>query len=126
MKSLEQLKKEILEDGIIDANEVLEIKEVIYADGKIDEEEANFLFELNDAVSGKNNHSSWEKLFIEAITSFVLEDDSSHGEVDGEEASYLFKKIKGDGQIDPIEKNLLLNIKAKAKGFPSILEELIN
>ena len=58
MKALEELKKSVLEDGIIDAAEVKEIRDVVYADGKIDQEEAEFLFELNDAVSGHNNHSS--------------------------------------------------------------------
>ena len=52
MKTLEQLKKELLEDGIIDAQEVEELQAVLYADGVIDKDEANFLFELNDAVSG--------------------------------------------------------------------------
>ena len=86
MKSLETLKKEIIEDGVIDANEVKEIETVIYADGKIDKEEADFLFELNDAVSGKDNHSTWKELFVKAISSFVLDDDGSNGEIDEDEA----------------------------------------
>ena len=49
MKSLEELKKDVLEDGVIDAKEVQEIEKVIYADGKIDQDEADFLFDLNDA-----------------------------------------------------------------------------
>lgn len=59
MKTLNELKKELLADGVIDAAEVVELKEVLYADGVIDKSEAEFLFELNDAVSGKNNHESW-------------------------------------------------------------------
>ncbi|MGV8815981.1 MAG: TerB family tellurite resistance protein [Gelidibacter sp.] len=125
MKSLEQLKKELLADGIIDAVEVKELKEVLYADGVIDTEEAEFLFEINDAVSGKDNDASWESLFINAITSFLLEDEASPGEIDEEEAEWLFKRIKGDGQIDEIEKNLLLNLKDKAKSFPENLESLL-
>jgi hypothetical protein len=125
MKSLEQLKKELLADGIIDASEVKELEEILYADGVIDSEEAEFLFELNDAVSGKDNDSSWEALFIEAITNYLLEDENSPGEIDEEEAKWLHEKIKGDGQIDRIEKNLLLNLKNKAKSFPSNLESLL-
>ena len=55
MKSLEQLKSELLADGVIDAAEVTELETVLFADGKIDTEEAEFLFELNNAVSGKAN-----------------------------------------------------------------------
>jgi hypothetical protein len=76
---------------------------------------------LNDAVSGKDNHPSWETLFIEAITSFLLEDEVSPGEIDDEEAKWLLTKIQGDGQLDKTEKALLDNLKAKAKSFPEIL-----
>ncbi len=126
MKSLEQLKTELLADGIIDAAEVIELETVLFADGKIDSEEAEFLFELNNAVSGKANHSSWDTLFIKAISSYLLEDENSPGEIDTEEAEWLYNKIKGDGQIDDIEKNLLNNLKQNAKSFPANLESLMN
>ena len=124
MKTLEQLKKEILEDGIIDAGEVNELKEVLYADGIIDQEEADFLFELNDAVSGNDNDSSWQELFVEAISAFLLEDENSPGEIDSDEASWLFDKLNSDGQIDSVEKALLNNLKAKAKNLPENLSFL--
>jgi hypothetical protein len=125
MKSLKVLKKEILEDGIIDANEVKEIEAIIYQDGKIDQEEADFLFELNDAVSGKSNDKSWETLFIKAISSFVLDDDASNGEIDEDEAKYLFDKIQGDGKIDDIEKKLLNHLKSSVSAFPDKLNKLL-
>jgi len=125
MKTLKQLKIEILKDGIIDADEVKEIESVIYDDGEIDKEEADFLFELNDAVSGKSNHKSWEVLFIKAITSFVLDDDVSKGEIDEDEASYLFDKINGDGKIDAIEMKLLIHLKSSVNSFPKLLNDLL-
>jgi len=126
MKSLEQLKKELLADGIIDAAEVKELETALYADGKIDSAEAEFLFDLNNAVSGKANDAGWESLFIKAISSYLLEDESSPGEIDDKEAEWLFNKIKGDGKIDSIEKNLLLNLKSKSKKFPDNLASLLN
>ena len=59
MKSLDVLKVEVLADGIIDANEVKEIESVIYDDGIIDQAEADFLFDLNNAVSGKEDHEEF-------------------------------------------------------------------
>ena len=109
MKSLEELKKDLLADGIIDADEVKELED----------------FELNNAVSGNENAPEWKDFFIKAITSFVLDDDQSNGEVDDDEAKYLYDQIKGDGQIDDIEKALLENIKAKSKNFPALLAELL-
>ncbi|MBS1570955.1 MAG: TerB family tellurite resistance protein [Bacteroidetes bacterium] len=125
MKSLEQLKNEILADGIIDAAEVKELETVLFADGKIDTEEAEFLFDLNNAVSGKANHESWEALFIKAVSSYLLEDETSAGEIDTNEAEWLYNKIKGDGQIDSTEKNLLLHLKNVSKNFPDNLETLL-
>ncbi|MDR0688569.1 MAG: TerB family tellurite resistance protein [Prevotellaceae bacterium] len=121
MSTLSELKKSILADGVIDEAEVKQLREALYADGKIDKEEAEFLFELNDAVSGKNNHSSWETLFVEAITSFLLEDEQSPGEIDEAEAQWLLAKVQGDGQLDKTEKALLDNLKAKAKKLPDAL-----
>lgn len=125
MKTLEELKKELLEDGIIDAQEVATLEEVVFEDGVVDKEEADFLFDLNNAVSGNNNAPEWKDFFVKAITSFVLDDDKSNGEIDDDEAKYLYDQIKGDGKIDEIEKALLENIKAKSRNFPSLLEELL-
>jgi hypothetical protein len=125
-KTLQDLKKDILADGVIDAQEVKELEAVLYADGIIDKEEAEFLFELNDSVSGKQNHSSWSELFSKAIGSFLLDDEQSPGEIDKEETEWLFQKIQGDGQIDSVEKNLLLYLKNKSNSFPDKLESLIS
>lgn len=125
MKTLSEMKEDLLADGIIDANEVAELEVALYADGKIDEEEANFLFELNDAVSGKDNDPAWNKFFVKAICSYLLEDETSPGDIDDSEAEWLYAKINGDGQIDVLEKELLLTLKSQAKHFPAKLEELL-
>lgn len=125
MSKLNELKKSILADGVIDEQEVKQLREVLYADGVIDKEEAEFLFDLNDAVSGKNNHPSWEALFVDAITSFLLEDETSPGIVDEEEAKWLLAKIQGDGKLDNIEITLLKNLKAKSKQLPQSLLNLL-
>ena len=125
MKTLEELKKELLADGIIDAEEVQTLESVIFEDGGVDKEEADFIFELNNAVSGKENAPEWKDFFVKAITSFVLDDEQSNGEVDDDEAKYLYDQIKSDGQIDDVEKALLENIKAKSKNFPVLLAELL-
>jgi hypothetical protein len=122
---LDQLKAEILEDGIIDAEEVGWLRERLYDDGVIDQEEADFLFALNDAVSGKANHASWGELFAQAIADFVLKDDVSPGVVDEDEAAYLHGKLWADGQIDEVERLLIAKLKADAKApFPAKLEAL--
>jgi len=125
MKTLDELKKELLVDGVIDVEEVKTIREVIFADGKIEKDEADFVFELNNAVSGNANAPEWKSLFVEAISAFLLEDETSPNEIDADEAEYVYKQIKGDGQIDDIERALLMNLKEKSKNFPDILASLL-
>lgn len=125
MKTLEELKVELLKDGIIDKDEALMLEKRLFEDGKIDSEEAEFLFEINNAVSGKANDISWKELFVKAIVSYLMDDENSPNEIDEKETEWLYNKIKGDGTIDETEKELLLTLKSRAKIFPSRLEELL-
>ncbi|MDO4460876.1 MAG: TerB family tellurite resistance protein [Bacteroidia bacterium] len=114
-----------MDDGVIDAAEVKELEDVLYADGSIDTEEAEFLFELNDAVSGKANDASWNALFVRAICDYLLCDEKTIGVIDDDEAAWLVTKIGADGQVDGVEKELLSAIKSKAKSFPASLDALL-
>lgn len=125
MATLDELKKDLLADGVIDAAEVAKLKEALYADGVIDREEADFLFELNDAVSGNANAPEWNEFFTQAICDYLLKDEVSPGEIDADEEAWLIAKVNNDGQIDEAEKDLLKAIKAQAKSFPAGLEALL-
>ena len=114
-KPLTDLANDILSDGIIDADEVSKIRERVYADGIIDREEADFLFQLNDGASGKDNDPAWKAFFVEAITDHVLKDETSPDILDEDEAQYLIKKIEADDQVDDVELELLVNISADRK-----------
>lgn len=123
--TLQELKADLLADGIIDAGEVAKLKEILYADGIIDKDEAEFLFEINDTVTGKENDPSWEAFFIQAISDFLLKDEVSPGEIDSDEAAWIVEKIGADGQVDGTEKALIENLKKEAKSFPESLAALL-
>lgn len=123
--NLQEFKTQLLADGVIDAAEVAKLKEVLYADGSIDKEEAEFLFDLNDAVTGKANDAAWEAFFVQAISDYLLKDEVSPGEIDANEAAWLVEKIGTDGQVDATEKILLENLKQNAKSFPASLAALL-
>lgn len=112
--SLQELAASILEDGVIDAEEVETLRERLYADGVIDRGEADLLFDLNDAVSGRANAPSWQTLFVEAIADHLLQDEQSPGEVDETEGNWLISRIEGDGEYDAVERALLAHLKEKA------------
>jgi|SaaInl8_200m_RNA_FD_contig_123_8634_length_3055_multi_8_in_0_out_2_4 hypothetical protein len=123
-KALDELASDILEDGIIDAEEVQQIKKRLYEDGIIDRDEADFLFKVNDGASGAND-PSWKELFVEALTDHVTKDEQSPGVVDSDEAAYLIEKIKGDGKVDDVELALLVNITATARECHESLNKFI-
>lgn len=123
--NLQEFKTQLLTDGVIDAAEVAKLKEVLYADGTIDKEEAEFLFDLNDAVTGKANDAAWEAFFVQAISDYLLKDEVSPGEIDANEAAWIVEKIGTDGQVDATEKALLENLKQIAKSFPASLAALL-
>ena len=123
--TLQELKVDLLADGIIDAEEVSKLKGILYADGIIDKDEAEFLFEINDAVTGKENDPRGKRFFIQAISDFLLKDEVSPGEIDSDEAAWLVEKIGADGQVDGTEKALLENLKKEAKSFPESLAALL-
>ena len=66
--TLQALKTEILKDGVVDAGEGTQLRTEVLADGVVDRAEADVLFEINDAVSGKANAPEWSKFFVSAIS----------------------------------------------------------
>ncbi|MDR2345729.1 MAG: TerB family tellurite resistance protein [Planctomycetaceae bacterium] len=123
--SFTEIVKSILEDGIIDDAEVRALRKRLYADNKIEKDEADALFELNNGVKGKSNDDTWVYLFTDAICDFLLKDKTSPGVVDDDEGAWLIKKIEGDGEIDVTEKALLKKLKERAASLPAnLLEKL--
>ena len=116
---MQELVDSVVADGVVDAEEVKEIREVFYADGKIDQEEADAMFEINDAVSGAENHESYQQLFVDVLSDFVLKDEETPGVVDEAEGDYLAEKIEGAGNPDDVEKALLQNLKDNAANIQS-------
>jgi len=121
MSELQKLKKEIFASGCIDENEVNQLRDVLFAEEGLNKEKADFLFEIKDTVNRKKVHKSLEELFVDAITSFLLEDDVSPGEIDEDEARWLRAKIQYKGYADSIDKKLIANLRKKSINFPEIL-----
>jgi hypothetical protein len=111
--------------GVIEAKEVEEIARILNRNDSISEKDAIWLFELNDEVSGRPNDDSWETLFTDSITSYLLDNENSIGEINLRKAQWLYDNLNIEVMND-IEKKLLLNLKRKANSFPSNLESLLN
>jgi uncharacterized membrane protein YqhA len=121
MSTLIELKKSIIDNGLMDDAELKQLQEALYAEGEIDREKADLLFELVDVAKSKSAHKKWETFFINTITGLLLEDQASPGEIDDDEAQWLRAKIQHDGKMRKIEHDLLVNLKKKSINFPEIL-----
>ncbi len=124
-KKLEKLRESILADGVIDSEEVDQIRTVLYEDGVIDRIEAEWLFGLNDAVSGKENCPGWADFFVEAISSHLLSDENSPGTIDPEEEKWLLTMIEKDGKCDEVEGALLRNLMSEVVSMSTSLKNKI-
>ncbi len=97
----------------------------MFAEGIIDRDEAELLFKINEAVGGEGGDESWRDLFVEAITTHVLKDEISAGELDSEEAEFVIANIEKDGKIDRAELELLVNISATVERTPHFFQKYV-
>jgi len=109
------------ENGAISAEEILALRQVGWADGQMEPEEAESLFLANDALS---DHSpEWCDFFVEALSAFVVNTVEPHGYVDQEMADELVSRIDRDGKVETIaELELLVRVLEKALNAPDSLK----
>lgn len=124
MYDLDKIKQSIIESGSITSRDVTALREVVYRDGRVNREEANFLFDLRKDLFDLGNLQEWNDFFIRAICDHVLDDRTSPEAVDNKEAEWLIEKIGEDEIIDEVEQELLRRLRAQAKHFPTNLKQI--
>ncbi|MDR1674887.1 MAG: YqhA family protein [Tannerella sp.] len=121
MNNLQELKKSIFADGVIDEADITLLRGVIFDEEGVSRKKADFLFEIKDAIGKKKLTAELEVVFVEAITAYLLDDEDSPGEIDESEAKWLRAKIQYKGYVDHIDKRLLANLRKRSINFPEIL-----
>ncbi len=108
-------------DGIFSASEILELRRLGWADGKMDPEEAEALFTANDAATAPS--AEWCDFFVEAMASFVVNTVEPKGYVDDETADELITRIDRDGRLGSMaELELLVHVAEIALNVPDRLK----
>lgn len=115
-----RLFKTVVADGIISADEVNRIRKFVYqrGHGRITRPLAEWLFKVNNAVSGNENDPSWRRFFVDALVQHVLEDSDSPHELDAMEWFWLKERINEDDIVDDVEQEILRRISAEANAYP--------
>jgi uncharacterized tellurite resistance protein B-like protein len=109
MPNLQEIKQAILAKGRVDGAELKALREHLYASGKIERREADFLVELHKRV--QHMTPAFEQFFYQAIKDHIL----AHGRIDAEEAAWLRRMLLADGKIKDEERKFLHELKGEAK-----------
>lgn len=124
MENSEDIRKAIVASGSITASDVAALRDIVYTDGKVGQEEAEFLFKLRKGINDFGNLKEWNNFFIQAICDFILDDKRSPEAIDDFEATWLIEQIGEDVIIDEVERRLLKRLRREAKRFPRGLSEI--
>lgn len=120
--NVDDLRHSILKNGNISDDQFAELSRELYADGGMTKEKGNILFDIKNSSQRIKLPPQFKALFVNAISSLLLEDETSPGEIDEEEAKWLRAKIQYNGRVDFYDKALLENLKRKSINFPEILQ----
>jgi hypothetical protein len=114
----------LLSDGVIEESEVNVIKKELYANGKIDQKELEFLIDLRSAAHKKARgtplSTRFENLFFKAVHDNVL----AHGNLTAKETAFLRKAIMTNGKMHDAEKAFVKRLKKAAKTTSPAFDKL--
>lgn len=119
MLRLRQIEQDIMRTGKIDGPELEVLRRQIYANGKIERAEADFLVELHKRV--QHLTPAFEQFFYKAVKDHIL----AHGRIDAEETAWLRRMLFADGKIDDEERKFLHELKGEAKQISPEFEGLL-
>jgi hypothetical protein len=109
MQNLQEIEQAILANGRVDGPELEALRHKLYAGGKIERRDADFLVELHKRV--QHMTPAFEKFFYQAIKDYIL----AHGRIDAEETTWLRQMLFADGKIKDEERKFLHELKGEAK-----------
>lgn len=116
------LLNDIKSKQVINATDVLALRQIVWPDGKIDQGEAEMLFSVND--TGAQPSAEWVEFFVAAITEFLINQQLPKGYISNENAAWLMHHIDADGRLDSeVELEVLVRTLEKATGAPETLQK---
>ena len=118
----------VLADGMIDGDEVNQLREAVYDDGEVDVNEIQAVFQLVERVDDPLvpvgfDTSATQQEFISFCQQVVYDYAAADGEIDDEEAQVIRTAIEGDGQVSYIEEMVLRRLLSSGATMPSDFRE---
>ena len=110
------------QDGMIDAGELLSLRQMGWGDGQIHRGEAETIFAINNDLTKRDD--AWTDFFVEAIGEYVLNGTEPRGMCDDAEARWLIDQIDHDGKLESMaELECLVRIVERAQNVPDLLKD---
>jgi len=111
---------EVCQSGSVREADVQKLRELYYEDGLIAAQEADALFEINDACHVKD--PAWQAFFVEAVTDFVVGHAEPRGYINTDNSDWLIERITHDGAVETqTELEILIRTIDKARWSPESL-----
>lgn len=108
-------------DGRISDQEILGLRQAGWADGRMDQGEADAIFALNDRLTDAG--PDWADFFVEALSEFVLAGGAPRGFISDAQAEWLIAHFDRDGRVETMaELALLGRVFDKAERLPERLK----
>jgi hypothetical protein len=102
----------------------LRIRREVFGDGLISRVEADLLFDLADRVT--HDSVDWTRVFVEAITDFVLNQEAPLGSISDSEADWLIGRMTGFTRaLGDAEYELLVRLAERADATPERFQRFV-
>jgi hypothetical protein len=109
--------------GAIDVDGIFALRRASWANGRIEPDEAEAIFALNQSVAPS---AEWSDFFVEAISEFVLNAAPPRLQCNDEEAQWLIDQIDHDGVTESVvELETMVCIIERAENTPARLEDYV-
>ena len=115
-----QIAQQAIAEGVIGAEDILNLRRAGWADGRIAPEEADALFAINRRLSRPD--LAWTDFFVEAVSEYVVNGIEPRGYVTQANADWLVRHIAEDGRLESMaELEALVRIFERALNVPESL-----
>lgn len=118
MTSLRDIEERVVANGRIEGHEIRLLRELLYADGKIDRDEADFLVGVHKRVVNRSHQ--FQQFFYDTIKKHILED----GRITAEETEWIRQMIEHDERLEDEERKFLHQLKGEAERVSPEFEAL--
>jgi hypothetical protein len=118
--SVKEVMARVAASKAIGADDALQVRRAIYADGRVDASQMEWLFQIDEAA--ERRHPGWIALFCEAVVDYLVHQERPSGYVSEANADWLMARIAQDGTVKTeTELEALVRVLEAAKESPARL-----